>query len=168
MARRDESLDRFAEAAPKRSAKVPFDFVLEELRALAPTTRPMFGCTAVYVGEKIVMALREKPGDLQDNGVWLATTEAHHTSLQKDFPAMRSIAVFGGTVSGWQVLPAESDDFEDAALRACAMVRAGDARIGKVPKPKRAKTPAVPKKSPAKKSSAAKKSPAKKSPAKKR
>ena len=110
------------------------------------------------------MILREKPGDTQDNGVWLATTEAHHASLLKDFPSMRSIAVFGGTVSGWQVLPAERDDFEDAALRACAMVRAGDLRIGKVPKPKGTKTPKTPKAPATKKPVAAKKKP----PAKKR
>jgi len=32
------------------------------------------------------------------------------------------------------VLPADAPDFERAALRACALIVAGDARIGKVPK----------------------------------
>jgi hypothetical protein len=54
-------------AAPRK--RVPFDFVLDELDGLAPVTRPMFGCTAVYVGERIVMVLRERPGEAHDDGV---------------------------------------------------------------------------------------------------
>ena len=46
---------------------------------------------------------------------------------------MRSIQVFGKKVTGWQVLPADAKDFEEAALRACELVLAGDPRIGKVP-----------------------------------
>jgi len=29
-----------------------------------------------------------------DNGVWLCTTEAHHESLRREFPNMRSVQVF--------------------------------------------------------------------------
>lgn len=138
MVKRSEPIERFAEGAKGAKSKVPFAFVLDELEPLGPVTRPMFGCTAVYVGEKIVLVLREKGAE--DDGVWIATTEEHHASLRKDFPRMRSIAVLGGGgTTGWQLLPADADDFEDAALRACALVRAGDARIGKVPKRKSAK-----------------------------
>ncbi|MBY0471995.1 hypothetical protein K2X30_12585 [bacterium] len=100
-------------------------------------TRPMFGCLAVYTGEKIVLILREKEDYQQDNGVWLATIQDHHASLKKDFPSMRSISVFGPGVTGWQVLPADSPDFEEAVLKACSFIRREDPRIGKVPKPKR-------------------------------
>lgn len=48
---------------------------------------------------------------------------------------MRSIKVLGAGGTGWQVLPSDANDFEDSVLRACAIVRAGDVRIGKVPKP---------------------------------
>jgi hypothetical protein len=112
-------------------------FVLEALEALCPETRPMFGCLAVYVGPKIVLILRDKPGTDPDNGIWLATTEEHHESLRHEFPHMRSIQVFGKAVSGWQVIPIDSPDFESAALRACELIADGDPRIGKVPKPKR-------------------------------
>jgi hypothetical protein len=37
------------------------------------------------------------------------------------------------------VLPLDADDFEESVLRACALVRAGDARIGKVPKARKRK-----------------------------
>lgn len=53
---------------------IPFEFVLDELHSLEPHTRPMFGCTSVYVGLKIMLILRDKPDTPKDNGVWLATT----------------------------------------------------------------------------------------------
>jgi hypothetical protein len=53
-----------------------------------------------------------------------------------DFPHMRSIPVLGADITGWQILPAESPDFEEAALRACELILARDPRIGKTPKPK--------------------------------
>jgi hypothetical protein len=123
---------------PKKS--VPHAFVLEALERLRPRTNPMFGCLAVYVGPKIVLILRDKPGG-RDNGVWLATTREHHESLRDEFPSMRSIGVLGnGEETGWQILPAEALDFEESALRACELVIARDPRIGKVPKAKARKT----------------------------
>jgi hypothetical protein len=99
----------------------------------------MFGCIAVYVEEKIVLILRERQGSPADNGVWLATTEAHHESLRREFPHMRSIEVFGKGLTGWQVLPSDAPDFEESALRACELIAARDPRIGKVPKPRKSR-----------------------------
>ena len=122
--------------AIKRRKAVPFEFVLDALSGLEPVTRPMFGCLAIYVGKKIVLILRDKGGRGADNGVWLATTIEHHESLRGEFPMMRSIEVLGKAVTGWQVLPADAADFEEAALHACDLVIAGDPRIGKIPKAK--------------------------------
>ena len=63
----------------------------------------------------------------------------HHASLSREFPSLRSITVLGDGVTGWQILPADAPDFEDAALRACALVLRGDPRIGKVPASRRAR-----------------------------
>ncbi len=126
--------------APKQRKAPPFEFVLDALAELEPRTNRMFGCLAVYVGEKIVLVLRDKREPSADNGVWLATTQEHHESLRREFPTMRSIAVFGKDVTGWQVLPADAADFEEAALHACELVMARDPRIGKVPKSRRAKS----------------------------
>ncbi len=115
---------------------VPHEFVLEALASVAPRTHPMFGCLAIYVGEKIVLILRQKPGGT-DNGVWLATTEQHHESLRREFPHMRSIHVLGRETTHWQILPDDAPDFEEAALHACELIIARDPRIGKVPKPRR-------------------------------
>jgi hypothetical protein len=97
----------------------------------------MFGCHAVYIDEKIVFVLRQKGNPKCDDGVWIATTVEHHETLRAEMPSMRSISVLaGGGVTGWQVLPADSEDFEESVLCACAIVRKRDVRIGKVPKPR--------------------------------
>ena len=123
---------------PKPRKPLPHEFVLDALAAVSPWTNPMFGCLAVYLGNKIVLILRDKPEPDADNGVWLATTEEHHESLRREFPNMRSIQVFRNKVTGWQVLPVDAPDFEEAALRACELVAARDPRIGKVPGARRA------------------------------
>src|ERR1700690_1228989 len=117
----------------KRRKPIPHEFVLDAIASLSPRTRPMFGCLAIYVEDKIVLILRNKDNNNEDkrdqtadNGVWLATTEQHHQSLRRDFPNMRSIQVLGKKVTGWQVLPAAASDFEQAALRACELVLARD------------------------------------------
>jgi hypothetical protein len=125
--------------AAKPRKRIPHEFVLDAPAPLSPRTRSMFGCLAIYVEAKIVLILRDKPGD-SDNGVWLATTAEHHKSLLEEFSHMRSIKVFQKKVTGWQVLPATAPDFEEAALRACELVAARDPRIGKVPAARRRKS----------------------------
>jgi hypothetical protein len=121
----------------KKHKAVPYEFVLDALADLPTETRTMFGCLAVYRGDKIVLILRDRRDPPADNGVWLATTEEHHESLAREFPSMRSIELFGKGTTGWQVLPADAADFEQAALRACELILDRDPRIGKVPKSRR-------------------------------
>lgn len=123
----------------RRITSIPFDFVLDKLERCSPIVRPMFGCYAVYVKEKIVLILRSKESDRYDNGVWLATTREHHASLKKVFPQMRSIRLFGRATSAWQNLPADENDFETSATTACEMVMKNDPRIGRLPGSKRKK-----------------------------
>ena len=124
--------------AGKARNVVPHEFVLDAIARLSPWTRPMFGWLAVYVEDKIVLVLRDKRENRADNGVWLATTAEHHESLRREFPNMRSIQVLGREVTGWQVLPADAVDFEEAALHAAELVIARDPRIGKIPQSRRA------------------------------
>lgn len=120
--------------AAKPRKTIPHAFVLEALASLSPETRPMFGCHAVYIGCKIVLLLRDKMDRPADNGVWLITTKEHHASLRHDFPNLRSMSVPGKGPPGWQLIPADSADFEAACLRACDLILARDPRIGRVPK----------------------------------
>jgi hypothetical protein len=112
--------------AVKRRKAVLHEFVLDAMAALSPETRSMFGCLAVYVEGKIVLVLRDRRDQAADNGVWLTTTEEHHESLRSEFPNMRSIQAFGKKVTGWQVLPVDASDFEEAALRAGEPIVASD------------------------------------------
>ena len=116
---------------------IPFNFVIDNLFAVEPIVKSMFGAYAIYAGSKIVLILRDKNDD--DTGVWLATTPEHHTSLKKDFPNMRSIKIFGSGETSWQVLPADADDFETSVNSVCELILKGDERIGKIPKPKKSK-----------------------------
>lgn len=116
---------------------IPYPFVLDYLEPLSPTTRSMFGTLAVYVGEKIVFLLRDKPDQTLENGVWIATKPKHHASLRLLLPSLRSIRVLGKVVAGWQVIPRDAPDFEKTAIVTCELVVMQDPRIGKVSKIKR-------------------------------
>ncbi|MBL0741734.1 hypothetical protein [Chryseolinea lacunae] len=123
----------------KKTATIPFDFVLEALMPADPLVRPMFGGYAIYINGKVMMMLRRRDTHTDDNGVWVATSHEHHESLRKDFASLRTIGVFGVKESGWQILPEDSDGFEEEVLKACRLILKGDVRIGKVPKPKKKK-----------------------------
>jgi hypothetical protein len=116
----------------KTQRTIPFNFVLENLHSASPVVKPMFGCHSVYIGNKIVLALRDK--DDEDSGVWIGTTNEHQESLKKDFPSMRSIKIFGPGTSGWQILPKDADDFETSVNHLCDLILKNDSRIGKIPK----------------------------------
>src|SRR5580704_10707102 len=80
MPKHRQATDDALFAAKPRKA-VPYPFVLEAIDTLTPETRPFFGCLGVYVGNKIVLILREKHDETGGDGVWLATTAEHHESL---------------------------------------------------------------------------------------
>ena len=123
--------DTFLRGKPR--SRVPHEFVLDALESVNPVTKPMFGCLAVYVKEKVVLILRDHRDHPADNGVWLATSAEHHDSLRREFPRMRSIHMFDTPVTNWQILPVDATDFEESALHACELVLARDPRIGRVP-----------------------------------
>jgi hypothetical protein len=114
--------------------KIPFEFVIERLLNLDPVVKPLFGCHAIYAEGKILLVLRNRADHTDDNGVWIATSEVHHASLLKEFPSMRSIDLLGNGQTNWQVLPLNSDDFEESVMLACDLILQRDPRIGKIPK----------------------------------
>ena len=121
----------------KKSRQMAFNFVLDHLENLQPVVRPMFGCHAVYVGEKILLITRDKGGSDQDDGVWLATRVEHHHSLRKEFASLRSIRILGdGGETNWQIIPKDSETFEEEVLQVIDAIKRGDPRIGTIPKRK--------------------------------
>lgn len=122
----------------KKPVTIPFDFILEKLFSLNPVVKPMFGCHGIYVGEKIMMIVRNKEEHTDDNGVWISTKAEHHAALKKIFPSMRMIGVLGNQTN-WQIIPAEADDFEEGAMKVCELILKNDPRIGNVPKSRKKK-----------------------------
>ena len=128
-------IDPFAVATTKRRA-IPFDFVLEQLAPLRPTTRAMFGSTGVYLEERVVFILRQK-GD-SDDGVWVCYEPDVEAEVLALFPTLQCIDVLGN-VRSWRKLSARSKTFEDDVLRACKLLVSGDQRLGKLPERLKAK-----------------------------
>jgi hypothetical protein len=120
---------------PKRRS-APFPFILEALAALEPEVRPMFSGFAVYVGEKIVLMLRDSPKQPKDNGVWLVFSETANLAdpgIRQDFPSLRLIDLLGGKIAHWRLIPADSSTFESEALHACDLLLKHDRRFGRIP-----------------------------------
>jgi hypothetical protein len=118
---------------------IPFDFVFEYLQPLQYTVKPFFGCFGVYIGEKIMLILRDKKDNPEVNGVWIATTHQHHESLKKTFPSMCSVSILnnGAGETAWQMIPVTAPDFESSVLELCTLIRRNDQRIGNIPKKKK-------------------------------
>ena len=118
----------------KPAKPIPFDFVLDSLFSLHPVTKFMFGATAVYVSDKIVLVLRENKKDTHANGIWVAVDEANHPALMQLIPSLTPFEIFGIKTRNWLLLPATSDHFEKEANQICALIKNRDRRIGRIPK----------------------------------
>jgi len=119
--------------------KIPFDFILDYLHPLQIEVRQMFGTHTIYANNRILLALRQKNEHKDSNGIWVATGKEHHPSLRKEFPSMQSIPILMGRngETGWQMIPADAEDFEEAVLQLCRLIVRGDPRIGKLPRPRK-------------------------------
>jgi hypothetical protein len=122
-------------AKPKRNS-APFPFIIEALAPLEPGVRPMFSGFAVYVGEKIVLILRDSLKQPEDNGVWLVFSDTANLAdpgILQDFPSLRLINLLGGKIGHWRLIPADSPTFESEALHACELLLKRDVRFGRIP-----------------------------------
>jgi hypothetical protein len=141
---------------------VAYPFVLDALEDHEPTTRPLFGSTAVYLGERVFFILRQK-GD-SDDGVWVAFDEDREADALAALPNMTRITRLPN-VRCWRKLAASRPSFEDDVLEACRLAGAADGPLGKIPvrqKARRGKKPSAKSPAPPKARRAAKKSTAKK------
>jgi hypothetical protein len=130
-------------AKPKRRS-APYPFILEALAPLEPEVRPMFSGFAVYVGDKIVLMLRDSPKHPEDNGVWIVFSETANLAdpgIRRDFPSLRLIKLLGGKIAHWRLVPADSPTFESETLHACELLLKHDARFGRVPQSRQSRLP---------------------------
>jgi hypothetical protein len=98
----------------------------------------MFSGFAVYVGDLLVMMLREHTKSVRDNGVWLVLSEGTNPAeLRQEFRSLRRIELLRSKIGHWLVIPSDGPDFETEALHACDLLLRRDARLGRVPESRR-------------------------------
>ena len=129
--------------APKTKRKSPpYPFLLEALAGLEPEVKPMFSGFAIYHGDRLLMMLRESAKQVEDNGLWLVfseTADPDDAAHRREFPSLRRIALLGGVIRHWMLIPADGPNFETEALGACEWILRGDPRFGRVPESRKAK-----------------------------
>ena len=129
--------------SPKASNRPPFEFILDALEGLDLHTRRMFGCTAIYVGEKIMFVMYKPEqnetasGLKKDIGIWVCIPKEYTLEMKAAFPQLKGVSFFEDENSAWQCLPESHPDFEELALKFCKIIKKGDPRIGRIPKPKK-------------------------------
>lgn len=100
----------------------------------------MFSGFAVYVGDRIVLMLRDSAISQTDNGVWLVLSESANPDdpkLRREFPSIRKIRLLHGKIRHWLLIPSDGPDFETEALHACDLVQLKDPRFGRIPASRR-------------------------------
>src|SRR5262245_21921974 len=117
--------------------KVPFAFPIEELGALSPEVKPMFGRFAVYIDEKMILFLYDQEKWPDFKGVSLATTPEQYRDLAQEFSSTRDAEPQKIGKHPWLLLPSSAVDFEEQVLKACEMILSGDPRIGRAPEEKK-------------------------------
>ena len=120
---------------------MPFEFVLDHMVPLNIMVKQMFGLWAIYVDDKIVLALRQRSDLTDTNGVWVATKPEYHTSLRNEIRSLRSFSIYSKAIkeTEWLLLPEYADDFESSVIMVCGLIKKGDPRIGKIPVPRKRK-----------------------------
>ena len=127
-----KSVDAVRAASVKRQAR--FQFVIDELLPIRPAIKQAFGLTYVYLDEKLMISLRDTVKQPQYNGVWVYTQAEHIESLRREFPLLPRRCFWRSkkSGSGWIIISATLEDFEEYAFRACELVLRGDQRIGRL------------------------------------
>jgi len=114
------------------SKQLPFPFVLQELASIRPTIKRMFGFTHVYLGDKLLLSLRDSAKQTGTNGLWLYTTMEHLESLAKEFPHLPKRQLWRSKKNAWVILASKLEDFEEYAFKVCELILNGDKRIGRI------------------------------------
>jgi hypothetical protein len=114
------------------AAAIPYEFVIDYLPANV-MIKKMFGMYYIYWGKKIMLILRNRDNLPEFNGIWVATDKNHHETLKNEVPELGPFFLSGDERPGnWLMIPDDSENFEQAAIKVCELIAHGDARIGKV------------------------------------
>lgn len=96
----------------------------------------MFGCYGIYAGGRLCLFVldRERPlirreAEPMQKGVYIATSEEHVDELKLLFPVAKFEYLKARKI--WIFVSETLPEFESSVIRACEMIAAGDARIGR-------------------------------------
>lgn len=120
------------------TSSLPYDFIFDFLPEDRVDIKKMFGHSCLYFDGLMVMFIIAKDGN-PDNGICLATSKPHITSLSKEIKSLRHLESYGPDATDWRLIPADSNKFESDTEKACRMILARDSRIGREPKSNRKK-----------------------------
>lgn len=116
---------------------MPHDFILEFLYPLPIITKKMFGNVAIYCGDKIVLATRQKEENPVDNGIWVGTKTKHHQALKTLIPELRHLETY--KIKTWLLLHEDEPNFEECAQQIAQLIKDNSDLIGNIPKPRKKK-----------------------------
>lgn len=109
-----------------------FKFVLDELEPARPRTRTVFGFTYVYIGDRLVLSLRNSIKGPQFNGVWVYTQAEQVPELKREFPELPRRCFWKSGKNGWVIIASNLEQFEEYSFKACSLILQGDRRIGRL------------------------------------
>ncbi|HWR59325.1 MAG TPA: hypothetical protein VN328_10590 [Thermodesulfovibrionales bacterium] len=119
---------------PKKKKQHPLMWVVESLMdEPSYLEKPMFGCRAVYLHGRLVLALAS--GEEPWNGLLIPTERQFHDSLRMEFKDVVQHPV----LKKWLYLPDATEDFEPVAKEIVEAIRINDQRFGVEPKEKTSK-----------------------------
>src|SRR5262245_64792856 len=99
--------------------KMPFAFALEELDAMGPLIKPMFGGFIVYIGGRMTLFLYDRDKlPPQFKGVSVATTPEHYRSLAQEVSSTRAAEPRKNGEHPCLHIPAGAVGFEEKVLKA--------------------------------------------------
>lgn len=123
-----------ASSGKKKTKTHPLRWVIESLtEEPSYLEKPMFGCQAVYLHGRLVLALSS--GEEPWNGLLIPTEHQFHDDILNDFKEVVQHPV----LKKWLYLPEASEDFETVAQDIVEAVRMNDLRFGVEPKERKSR-----------------------------
>ncbi len=113
------------------SYEVPYSFVLQHLYPVRLRIVKMLGGYGLYLEKKLMLFLRNGDRQPEFNGVFVATHPQYFSALQQEVHHSKMDFDLDGSTDSWIFISEDLDDFEEKVKKACALVKAGDERIGK-------------------------------------
>jgi hypothetical protein len=112
--------------------ELPYPFVLNMLYPVRPSIKKVLGCYGLYMGNRLLLLLRDKETSPEYNGVLVGTTPEFYPELQQELHKSFMDIDLDGSHNSWIFISEDLPDFEAKVQKACALIKAQDQRIGRI------------------------------------